>query len=65
MGWVLALPGDQQAPEHADGSTIADLPKLAIYAELLQAVAAAMSQHAKLINKIALIVPGAMLNQGQ
>ena len=36
MGLILALPCDQQAPEHADWATITHLPQLAIYAQFLQ-----------------------------
>ena len=40
MGLILALPCHQQAPEHADWTTITHLPQLPIYAEFLHSVAA-------------------------
>lgn len=36
MGWVLALPGYQQAAEHADWATVTNLPQLPVDAQLLQ-----------------------------
>ncbi len=38
MGLILALPGHQKAPEHADWATITHLPQPSIDAELLQYV---------------------------
>ena len=36
MGRVLALPCDQQTPEHADGAAVTNLPQLSVYAQFLQ-----------------------------